>query len=124
MNAPTPHKSFTHRLYTEGYPNVRELVSRYFDAATLSHGIGIWQGKTEDSMIVEVIAPQHDLVETDLRMRKLARDIMTENRQAAVLYTVASVAVENLTLDSPVEYPVGSAEWLNKHMVPFSSLEY
>ena len=84
---PTP-VSVVYRLYTETRDNLVELVSRYFDGATLLHGIGIWQGNHEDATIVEVIATSADLQ----RIVNLAGDIKHVNAQSSVLVTWSNVS--------------------------------
>lgn len=54
-----------YRLYTEGAESLREslvkLVSRYFEGATITYGVGLWQGVTEVSAVVDIIGTSDDL---------------------------------------------------------------
>src|SRR5262245_36430921 len=76
-----------YRLYTETYPNLARLVSRYFDGATFMSGRGFWKGKEESTTVIEVIGADSDLQ----KVYDLAGDIRIRNNQQCVLVTVADV---------------------------------
>lgn len=43
------------RLYTESRPNLADIVARHFEGATLLSGTGLWQGKTENCTVIEIV---------------------------------------------------------------------
>lgn len=45
-----------YRLFTENknYEQVKKLVCKYFDGATIIKAEGIWQGESEHSLIIEI----------------------------------------------------------------------
>ena len=45
-----------YRLFTENrqYDQIKKLVCEYFDGCTLIKAEGIWQGKSEHSLIIEI----------------------------------------------------------------------
>lgn len=81
-----------YRLYTEDSDSTREslirLVSRYFDGATITYGVGVWQGATERNATVEIVAAVGDLQ----KIVNLAGDIRFVHGQTAVLVTWAPVS--------------------------------
>ena len=79
--------SVEYRLYTEFYPNLLELTSRYFDGATLYFGDGLYQGNVEHSGVIEIIAKEDDLQKVVF----LAGDIKHMNNQESVLVTYAPI---------------------------------
>ena len=79
--------SVEYRLYTEFAPNLLELTSRYFKGATLYFGTGLWEGNTESSGVIEIVATEEDLQSVVF----LAGDIKAVNNQQAVLVTYARV---------------------------------
>jgi hypothetical protein len=79
--------SVLYTLYTEDYPNLIELVSRYFPGATLYYAIGWWQGGIESSRVIEIVGKHDDLQ----RIVHLAGDIRHVNNQSSVLVTWAPV---------------------------------
>lgn len=87
--------SVVYRLYTEDKPNVRELVSRYFDGATILFARGLWQGQTEDSVVIEIVALKSDLQ----KVVHLAGDIREVNQQTAVFMTYQTV--KSLLIERP-----------------------
>lgn len=76
-------------LYTENLTNVFDLVARYFPAATFYTARGLWQGKLENSLVIEIVASRDDLQS----VVHLAGDIREGNAQKSVLVTWASVSV-------------------------------
>ena len=76
------------RLYTENKGNLHTLVSRYFGGATLFPAIGLWQGVSEVSIVIEILGTWADLQ----RIVWLVGDIKTVNRQQTVLVTYHSVS--------------------------------
>jgi len=45
-----------YRLFTENknYEQIKKLIRDYFDGATIIKADGIWQGKPEHSLIIEI----------------------------------------------------------------------
>jgi NAD(P)H-hydrate repair Nnr-like enzyme with NAD(P)H-hydrate dehydratase domain len=75
--------TIVYRLYTENAANLPDLVARYFPAATLYDGLGLWQGKQEQSCVIEVVGLRSDLQQIVF----LADAIKFTNHQQAVLLT-------------------------------------
>lgn len=79
------------RIYTEGKAGalaiVQERVRRYVNGATLSFGVGIYNGTLEDSLTVDIIGLRSDLQQ----MTFLAGDIKHALAQESVLLTVDPV---------------------------------
>ena len=70
-------------LYTESKPNLSELVTRYFDGATITYGLGLWQGTTEPAAVIQIFGWLENLQNIVF----LAGDIKTVNAQQTVLIT-------------------------------------
>ncbi len=66
-------------------PTVDQLVSRYFDGATLSQTLGLWKGEIENSETVDILATAGDLQ----KIVSLAGDLRHVYGQDAVLVTWA-----------------------------------
>ena len=79
--------SVEYRIYTEFYPNLLDLTARYFKGATLYFGTGLYEGNTEQSGVIEIVATQADLQSVVF----LAGDIKAVNAQASVLVTYAPI---------------------------------
>lgn len=71
------------RLYTEDYPNLREITAQYFSGFTLIPTEGNWEGVSENAVIIEVVGVHSDLQ----TIVHLAGDIRAVNNQTAVLVT-------------------------------------
>jgi hypothetical protein len=72
----------TYRIYTECLNEDRELieaVSGWFDAFTIFHGTGYWQGKPKASTVVEIVSDKPELV------KNVAGGIRRRLKQRAVL---------------------------------------
>jgi hypothetical protein len=76
-------KQSVYRIYTEriNYPEIVERVSRYFDGATFTQTTGLWQGKLEESVVIELWTQDSALV------RGLACSLQTLNKQDTVAVT-------------------------------------
>lgn len=85
--------SILYRLYTEDVGDVAAIVARYFPAATLFQGLGLWQGAHELAVVVEIIGTRNDLQ----RIANLAGDIRIINRQSCVIVTWSPVARLDIT---------------------------
>jgi hypothetical protein len=71
----------TYRIYTEDRLNLVELVSRYFDGATLYYTRGLWRGEVESGAVIEILGTPADLQ----KIMFLAGDIKHTNAQQSVL---------------------------------------
>ncbi|MDO8632239.1 MAG: hypothetical protein Q7R41_17280 [Phycisphaerales bacterium] len=92
------------KLYTERRDNLTEIVARHFDGATLTPATGLWRGKTEASMVIEIIEDDPGIPENPPytlggrrnsadRIAALARDIATTNAQESVLVSRSPAVV-------------------------------
>jgi NAD(P)H-hydrate repair Nnr-like enzyme with NAD(P)H-hydrate dehydratase domain len=72
-----------YRLYTENAADLPELVARYLPSATLYGGLGLWQGKEEQSCVIEFVGHRSDLQQIVF----LADAIKFTNKQQSVLLT-------------------------------------
>lgn len=100
---PTPKSTaVAYRLFTEGAESLREslldLIERYFEGATITYGVGLWQGVTEVSAIVDIIGTSDDLQ----AIASLAGDIRFVHGQSTVLVTWAPVNQLLITGDANV----------------------
>ncbi len=82
-------KTHLYRLYTERRAEVDlvPLVCEQFAGATVYLTRGLWQGKAEDSAVIEVIGTQSDLG----AVLRLAQNIRQAYAQDAVYVTLQSV---------------------------------
>ncbi len=78
-----PISAVVFRIYTEDFPNLQDLVSRYFGGFTIFPTTGVWAGFTENSTVIEIIGTHADLQ----TIVHLAGDIRIVNNQTAVLVT-------------------------------------
>ena len=71
----------SYRIFTENKnkTEVIQLTGAIFDGFTIVEALGYWQGKAEDSLIIEVVTEHSDLVDA------LAKAILVANEQQAVL---------------------------------------
>ena len=76
-------------LYTERKENLPELVSRYFDGATLYDAQGLWQKVLELSAAIVILGSEED----ESRVLDLAATIKRENEQQALIMEKESVEV-------------------------------
>ena len=82
-----------YRLYTEDRANVPTLVATLFrDATILYHTVGLWQGETQLSRVIEILGTRADLP----KVRELAELIRQANHQTAVYLTRAVVELESI----------------------------
>ena len=80
----TMHKfSKTFRIYTENKnkEDIQALVSKYFEGFTLYEAKGVWKGKSEPSLVIEVLG--HGSL-TGI-VREVAEKIKKLNNQEAIL---------------------------------------
>lgn len=74
-----------YKIYTENkrLPMLRTVIKKYFNAVTETHGIGLWKGKSEKSVVFEIIGPSH----LEPKVLAVAGIFKCENKQTAVLVT-------------------------------------
>ena len=92
QEAHAAHAAILYRLYTEDVAgaiydcnggNIGALVARYFSGATILPAVGLWQRRTENSVVIEILGTLRDLQ----MVIHLAGDIKQENAQSFVLVT-------------------------------------
>jgi hypothetical protein len=101
-NGRKPLTTVAYRLFTEDADALRDslvkLVSRYFEGATITYGIGLWQGVTERAAVIDIIGNANDLQ----AIVNLAGDIRFVHGQTAVLVTWHSLNTLTVTADANV----------------------
>lgn len=77
------------RLYTEykNIPGITKLADSYFESYTIYRADGRWQGTSEKSLVIEIIAQDGELSRMTCRVFDLARRIKKLNKQQAVWVT-------------------------------------
>lgn len=81
-----------YRLYTENknVEGIKEIINAYFSGYTLIEGVGIWNGISEKSLIVEVVNfTGKSNLEAEFKL--IAGAIKKLNCQDAVLLTVQEI---------------------------------
>jgi hypothetical protein len=75
------------RLLTEDVNRnaIVAIVSRYFDSFTLFSAVGYWQGKSEQSLCIEIDVSQDAPPNWLVRVECIASEIKTLCKQDAVL---------------------------------------
>jgi hypothetical protein len=76
-----------YRLYTEDIEGTKNIIDNYFKGYTIYKGIGVWKGKQEVNLTIEIIVSLHELV----KIRGLVNEIKRINKQEAVLFTSEEV---------------------------------
>lgn len=94
-----------YRLYTEDIPtvDVRGIVKRYFEGATILYGIGLdsrTQATDEDAIVVEIVSSLPDSLQ---RALDLAGDLRVAGNQVSVLVTRQDVRTFEVIADVPHE---------------------
>lgn len=76
-----------YRIYTEDVnrEGIIKFVSTYFTGFTVLEATGVWEGKTERSIVIEIVS--HDMVGGFGVLRRIAEFIKEVNGQDAVLIT-------------------------------------
>lgn len=69
------------RLYTEKSENLPEIVNQYFNNFSIVNSTGFYQGKQENSQIIEIV--NNKTVKP--KIKKLAENIKQVNNQDSVL---------------------------------------
>ena len=70
-----------YRLYTAQRANLPRITRQWFDAFTITPGIGGWRGLTEACAVVEIIGTLFD----EPRIHELATDIRRTNAETMVV---------------------------------------
>ena len=76
-----PEASTLYRLYTAQRTNLPRITRQWFDAFTITPGIGGWRGLTEPCAVIEIIGTHAD----EARTHGLAADIRRTNQQDSVV---------------------------------------
>lgn len=73
------------RIFTENVnkDGIADITSKQFDGFTMLEGVGYWKGERENSLVVEIVAP--DTRDSHERVNTIAREIKQANKQQAVL---------------------------------------
>lgn len=85
-----------YRLFTENknYDQIKKLVGDLFDGFTIIKADGVWQGKSEHSLIIEIDNPRMNtnftniedaLLDVDFRINQLCYAIKKLNQQDKIL---------------------------------------
>jgi len=76
-----------YRIYTEemNVRAIKDILNLRFDGYTLFYGIGVWKGKQENNLTIEIITDKI------ISVYESARQIKKLNNQEAVLVTVAKI---------------------------------
>lgn len=74
-----------YRIFTENKNRgkVTDLIKKYFADFTIFTAFGYWQGRGEDSLIIEIYKPDH--IHVGYKIGELAKVIKELNNQDAVL---------------------------------------
>lgn len=87
-----------YRLHTEHVSPV--LVGKYFEGFTLlAAGRSHWKGKSENSVVVEIIGTPADAA----KVTTLAREIREQYRQNEIWITAEEVSLTRVTIDAARE---------------------
>ena len=81
-----------HRIYTEDIAAVRHYVQGHFESCTIISATGVWKGKAEHSIIIEVLSQDNFTYEDTERIIAACKVIKTLGKQEAVLWTRGAVA--------------------------------
>lgn len=77
----------TYRIYTESTEEYDgrtvAIVAGHFESFTVTHGSGYWEGKAEDTIIIEIITGRDHAA----AVAEIAKGIRFANNQEAVLVT-------------------------------------
>jgi len=75
-------------LYTEDkegtVEGILELVSKYFEGATIQRGVGLWRGKSEYCLKIELMVDETN-IRNDIKLESLVSDIKIVNDQETVM---------------------------------------
>ncbi len=85
-----------YKIFTEDndtYPELMELVLKYFSGFTTNHGVGLWSGRREGSLTIEIVADYTDKA----KVLRLAGDIKNLARQESVLVFTTTGLVNVIT---------------------------
>ncbi len=84
-----------YRIYTEDTdirPELHELLNKTVDGYTILSGVGVWKGKREQALIVEIIGEYSD----KSRVLRLAAEIKILGKQGSVLVTTTTGLVNEI----------------------------
>lgn len=83
-----------YRIHTEHVAPA--IIGRYFDGFTILKGQGVYKGKAENTVIIEILGTADD----GPKVRSLAADIREQYRQAEVWITTEEVNLIRVTIDA------------------------
>ena len=64
------------------------IISKYFEGATISNVLGLWEGKTEKSTLIEIITDQ------EKNINLLKQDLKTTFKQDSILKITSNNKIE------------------------------
>ena len=76
-----------YRLYTEDI-NRREvevLVAKYFEGFTITPATGYWQLKREQTIIIDIVGEEGNLIDCFQDIKRLCEEIKKLNKQESIL---------------------------------------
>ena len=82
----------TFKIYTEDKEKtwIKELLSNTFSGCTILYALGLWRGKEENALCIEIITHNKSLV------KEVSQKIKRHNQQATVLYTEIQTEVNSV----------------------------
>lgn len=77
------------RIYTEDKNTfaICQLLNRTFSSYTIFSAMGVWRGVSEESIVIEIIAPPT----MGDRVLAICEEIKAINKQESVLYTIEDI---------------------------------
>ncbi len=83
-------KQYRYRIYTEDKnpATVQQIVAEYFDGFTVFFGAGIWKGKSENNLTIEIICCEPI---GDVTIPTICKRINQLNSQDCCLVTVEPI---------------------------------
>ena len=82
-------KVLLYTVLTEWKDNLHTLTSNFVEGATITRGVGLWQGTKEDSARIEIIGS----IEDGKAVADLATAIRNVNNQTAVYVTETDITL-------------------------------
>ena len=68
--------------------NIIKTISKYFDGATISDVIGLWEGKQEKTRLIEIIT------DNEININLLKQDLKTTYKQDSILKITSNNRIE------------------------------
>ncbi len=95
MSSHKTEQAVIYRIYTEDTdirPELHDLIDGYADGYTILTGLGVWKGKREAGLIVEIIGEYAD----KSKILRLAAEIKILGKQESVLVTTTTGLVNEI----------------------------